>query len=92
MYAAIRAKFETENVAPYFIGQLGYNFFDGDDDYAGPIELDGGLYWGLGGGVIINKHFLIEVLYSVNNGTGKLYGIEGDVEYSKVTIKLGYNF
>ena len=92
VYAMIRARIETEQATPYFIGQVGYNFFDGDSDYKGPIDLEGGLYWGLGGGVIINKHFLIEVLYSVNNGTGKLYGIEGDIEYSKVTINLGYNF
>jgi len=27
------------------------------------------LFWGPGGGVIINKRFLIELLYEANNGT-----------------------
>jgi hypothetical protein len=27
VYGMIRARIETENVAPYFIGQLGYNFY-----------------------------------------------------------------
>ena len=55
-------------------------------------DLEGGLYWGLGGGFIINKHFLIELLYSVNNGKAKTLGYEFDIEYSKVTLNLGYNF
>lgn len=33
IYGAIRARFETGNVAPYIIGQVGYNYFDGDSDY-----------------------------------------------------------
>ena len=96
LYGAIRARFETENVAPYFIGQIGYNFFGGDSDYKGygmlEADLEGGLYWGLGGGVIINKHFLIELLYSVNNGTAEVLGYDFDIEYSKVTLNFGYNF
>jgi len=96
VYGAIRARFESGNVAPYFIGQLGYNFFDGDSDYKGSgvyeADLEGGLYWGLGGGVIINKHFLIELLYSVNNGTAEELGYEFDIEYSKITLNFGYNF
>ncbi len=62
----------------------GYGMYEAD--------LEGGLYWGLRGGIIINKHFLIEILYSVNNGTGKILGYEFDIEYSKVTLNLGYNF
>lgn len=96
IYGAMRVRFETGNVAPYLIGQAGYNFFDGDSDYKGygiyEADLEGGLYWGLGGGVIINKHFLIELLYSVNNGTVEELGYEFDIEYSKVTLNFGYNF
>jgi len=96
VYGAMRVRFDTANATPYLIGQIGYNYFDGDSDYKGygPYEadLEGGLYWGLGGGVIINKHFLIELLYSVNNGKVKDYGYEFDIEYSKVTLNIGYNF
>ena len=96
LYGALRVRFDTENVTPYFIGQIGYNFFDGDSNYKGygmyEADLDGGLYWGLGGGIIFNKHFMIELLYSVNNGTGTILGYEFDIEYSKVTLNIGYNF
>jgi hypothetical protein len=96
LYGMIRARIETETVTPYFIGQLGYNFFGGDSDYKGSgiyeADLEGGLYYGIGAGIIIGKHFLIEALYSVNNGTGKILGYEFDIEYSKVTLNIGYNF
>ena len=96
LYAMIRARIETENATPYFIGQVGYNFFNGDSDYKGSgmfeADLEGGLYYGLGVGIIIGEHFLIEALYSVNNGTGTISGYEFDIEYSKVTLNLGYNF
>lgn len=95
-YGAVRVRFENETITPYFIGQVGYNLFGGDSDYTGTGiyegDLEGGLYWGLGGGVLIKKHFLIEALYSVNYGTVEVLGNEFDVEYSKVTINAGYNF
>ena len=96
VYGLLRAKLTDSDVAPYFIGHLGYNFFDGDSDYKGTgiyeADLEGGLYWGLGGGVLINKHLLIEMMYSVNNGTVEELGYEFDIEYSKWTLSVGYNF
>ncbi len=96
VYGVLRAKLNDSNAAPYFTGHLGYNFFDGDSDYKGTgiyeADLDGGLYWGLGGGIIINKHFLIEMMYSVNNGTAEELGHEFDIEYSKLTLSVGYTF
>lgn len=95
-YFAIRTRLVDNDTTPYFIGQLGYNFFFGDSDYKGTgfyeAELDGGLYWGLGGGVIINRHFLIELLYTENNGTAETLGYEFDIKYSKVTLNFGFNF
>ena len=92
IYFMIRARIETENIAPYFIGQLGYNFYEGEDEYKGTLDLEGGLYYGLGVGVIIKKPFIIEAIFSVNNGTAEGSNIEYDVEYSKVTLNFGYNF
>jgi hypothetical protein len=95
-YFAIRTRFVDNDTTPYFIGQLGYNFFFGDSDYkdAGyaDAELDGGLYWGLGGGIIINKHFLIELLYTENNGTADVVGDKYDIKYTKMTLNFGFNF
>ena len=96
IYGMARWRSSSEKFAPYAIGQLGYNFFFGDDDYKGTgvfaADLDGGLYYGIGGGFIIYKHFQIEALYSVNNGTGNILGIDFDVEYSKISLTFGYNF
>jgi hypothetical protein len=96
VYFAMRTRFLNKNTTPYFIGQLGYNFFFGDSDYRGTgiyeADLDGGLYWGLGGGVIVNNNFLIELLYTENNGTATTMGYEFDVKYSKVTLNFGFNF
>jgi len=86
VYGMIRVRFETGAVAPYLIGQLGFNYFK----YG--WEENSGLYYGGGAGIIIKKHFLIEALYSVNKGTTIESGIDSDIEYSKVSLNLGYNF
>ena len=86
VYGLIRVRFETGIVAPYLIGQLGFNFFR----YG--WEVNDGLYYGGGAGIIIKKHFLIEALYSVDKGTTIESGIDSDIEYSKVTLNFGYNF
>lgn len=92
IYGAMRFKSASESVAPYGILQLGYNFFDGNDAYKGSADLDGGIYYGVGGGLIIKKHFLIELLYSVNNGEVSEMGYSFDIENSQITLNFGFNF
>jgi hypothetical protein len=47
----VRFRYSSEKIAPYGVGQFGYNFFIGDDQYkeTGPLaaSLDGGLYYGV---------------------------------------------
>jgi len=97
VYGLIKIRSASKKAAPYGIGQIGYNIiFEGDNDYKGTgiyaADLDGGLYYGIGAGVIISEKFQIEVLYSVNNGTATILGTEFDIEYSKVTLSVGVNF
>jgi hypothetical protein len=96
VYFAMRVRLLDRDTTPYFIGQLGYNFFFGDTDYKGTgmyaADLDGGLYYGLGGGVIIQKNFLVELLYTENNGSASTVGYDFDVQYSKLTLNFGFNF
>jgi hypothetical protein len=93
LYGVLRLKLDNQGATPYFIGQLGYNLFFGDSDYKGSADLEGGLYYGIGGGVIINQNILIELLYSVNRGTyGGLNGVDFDVDYSYIAINFGINF
>ncbi|MDD5260173.1 MAG: hypothetical protein PHD29_09435 [bacterium] len=74
----------------YVLGHLGYNLFRGDDDYKGDEYLTGGIYYGIGGGIVFNKNNQLELLYSINNGS--IDDLNVDVEYSKITISYGYVF
>ena len=91
----------------YLIGQLGYNFFSGDQDYTGKGgTLDGGLYFGLGAGVSINRMIQIELLYTEDRGgasdSGYIYDTvsnqydyfseSGNIKYSKLGISVGFLF
>ena len=90
----------------YLTGQLGYNILEGDRDYKGKDGvLDGGLYYGIGGGLSFKNGFLFELLYSVNNGSYEAQGvgydgygyffpykINVDIEYSLIRLSIGYSF
>lgn len=89
---------------------LGYNFFSVNGDmkdvfayyYAPEPTTKGGLYWGLGGGMILDNGLQFELLYSVNRGkiTGsgydsyymETYDATLQIVYSKLTLSVGYNF
>jgi hypothetical protein len=90
----------------YLTGQLGYNFFSGDLDYAGRHgSLNGGLYLGLGAGIAFNR-LHIELLYTENRGSvtdsGYLFDSStglynyfresGDIKYSKLGLNIGFVF
>ena len=92
-YGLMKIRSASAEFAPYFIGQIGYNFiYEGDTAYKGAGSLDGDLYYGVGGGVILNNRFQIEALYSVNNGTYRVLGSQFDIEYSKITLSFGMSF
>ncbi len=90
IYGLVKIGSFSEEKSPYFIGQLGYNIFSGDNDYA-TVSLEGGIYYGIGVGIISSENFQIEALYSVNNGVAKSSS-DIDVKYTKLTISVGYNF
>jgi hypothetical protein len=94
------------NVYEYLIGQIGYNFFTGDIDYTGRNgSLDGGLYFGVGAGIAINR-IQFELLYTQDNGSVSNFGYtfnpqtnqsnyfteSGDIRYSKLGITVGFIF
>ena len=92
VYAAVRIHPPMTDLTPYGILQLGYNFYGGDSNYKGTADLRGGLYWGIGGGVIFQKHFLTELMYAENRGTSKTGGTSTDVKNSRISLSIGYNF
>lgn len=103
-YAIAKYNFQTENkYKPYFVGHLGYNIFKINklerlikEGFADSIDENGGIYYGLGAGINLNEHFLVEIMYTINKATvdGDYNGddFEYDFDYEKITIGLGYKF
>lgn len=74
----------------YVVGQVGYNLFTPDDTLKKSVDMEGGLYYGVGFGIVIS-HIVFELLYSFNNGkAGKEDKV--DFKYSKYTASVGYAF
>lgn len=74
----------------YAVGHIGYNLFNPDDTLKKSVDMEGGLYYGVGIGIVVS-HIVIELLYSFNNGkVGKEDKI--DFKYSKYTLSVGYAF
>jgi hypothetical protein len=93
IYGLFRLFFNADKVTPYATIHLGYNFVTAND-LPGDVEVEGGFYWGIGGGVIFTNGFFAEVVYSVNNGvlSSAYFDIESDTDYKKITIAAGKIF
>ena len=79
----------------YFIGQIGYGFlrFSFDSDANMPsASTENGLYWGVGIGLEIMDHFVLELLHSFNYGYVKVGNDRKDMRYSELSINVGYKF
>ncbi|MGM0446372.1 MAG: hypothetical protein ACQEQH_08170 [Bacillota bacterium] len=97
-------KYDLEEGA-HVVGHLGYNLFNGNDDFVGAGELSGGLYYGAGIGInlaqlnnsdqvnlgLLNQMNL-GLMYSVNSGTYTEGTDETDLSYSKLSITFNYRF
>jgi hypothetical protein len=76
----------------FFSGRVGYNFYEGNSDYEDAADLDGGLCYSGGLGVIASGGWELEVSYAVNKGTRDDAVTETEVEYSRVSICLSIVF
>ena len=80
------AHYNLQNSPYYFLGHLGYNTFDMDN----VGDTSGGMYYALGAGMDLASNMSAEVMYSVNSG--EIDSGSRDVDYSKLTVSLGYQF
>ena len=80
------AHYNMQNSPYYFLGHLGFNTFNID----GYNEESGGMYYGFGAGMDLASNMSAEVMYSVNSG--EIDSGSRDVDYSKLTVSLGYQF
>jgi len=73
---------------------LGYSMaYYGNDDFKGTTTMNGGLYWGIGAGTIINDKIVFEIMYDSFKGEQKAAsGLAIDEPYNKVSISIGYLF
>ena len=79
-------KYDLQDEA-YVVGHLGYNMFNGNEEFKEGAELGGGIYYAAGFG-FTRDMFNGELIYTVNNGTFD----ELDVTYSKLSLSFGYKF
>jgi len=113
VYGILRAKLPQKDYCPYIIGQAGYNNFGDTKEYAntrgGTLEIGmnadgnhhGGLYYGLGVGVILYDVVLIQAMFEESRatfetqyiGTGAPWGVKKDSSvYRKVVVSMGVVF
>lgn len=84
----LRTTPNADNEFVYFMSQLGYNAFLGNDAYKVGGVLGGGLYYGVGFGVDLPL-ISYNLLYSSNSGTYTVNGFSTNIIYSKVSFIVG---
>lgn len=81
--------FSGDNIKGFSKVQLGYNvIFDGNDNFKGSSTLSGGLHYAVGGGLAFSNA-LIEMMYSVDEGSSSGSGITAKMNYSKIALSVG---
>ncbi|HAS54696.1 MAG: hypothetical protein A2X56_01785 [Nitrospirae bacterium GWC2_57_13] len=95
VYGYLRLHPAMSDMTPYLVMQLGFSLFVADDIYTGTLgETQSGMHLGLGGGIILDKNFIMELLYTVDTGS-ILYPSpvpDMEIEYSKLTMSVGFVF
>ncbi len=105
MYIAANVPFDAENFTPFLAVHVGYSESGFDsrmteswDTATNSVTIDyGGLYWAIGGGVILDNNLQFELLYKSFSGSisySRVSGSSGDfnTEYTQMTISAGYRF
>jgi hypothetical protein len=81
--------FAPGDVAPYAVARLGFSLIhDGNADYEGSADLEGGLVFAIGGGAKFADNMKAEMTYEVNKGE---YG-SADVDYKRLRLSWGMSF
>jgi opacity protein-like surface antigen len=86
LFGIIKARLTKNQIVPYFIGHLGYNFILEENNSGGSRQ--NGLYYGAGAGLDLSNSMIIEILYSINNSKES----SSKIEYTAVRINVGYRF
>ena len=83
VYATAKYTFDTGVVKPYVKGDLGYSF--------NTDKFNNGMYYGAGVGVSYNN-FNAELMYKENKSRIDTWWYDGNLNYKRVTLGVGYTF
>jgi hypothetical protein len=94
IYFIFRSDFPvTKKMVPFLIGKAGYNFYD-ETHPVDSFILRGGIYYGLGAGLIIQKNLEADFVYSCSNSESRSESLNLAVkrQYTKYTMSVAYRF
>jgi len=89
LYGMFRVPFDLQIAKPFAAAKIGYNFFIASDEFEANNGSDnkGGLYWGIGGGVIA-----WDVVFELSYSQHLVKISSHKFTYSKVMLAVGYDF
>jgi len=93
-------------ITPEILLQFGYNFLTANDDLKGDGDLSGGIYFGIGAGIVHPMGFTADIMYRMSKGGTEgdeeiydpwndewyTYSYDTDVTQGNLTLRLGYRF
>ena len=106
LYVTAKYNFPVEgNIKPYLKADLGYSFNSDNGDVKVSVtgyetikfstKVENGLYYGIGAGAEYNN-FVVDLMYKVNRAEMKAdvngERIKKDLDYSRITLSVGYRF
>jgi hypothetical protein len=83
----------TKKMVPFLIGKAGYSFYD-EPNPVDSFTLSGGIYYGVGAGLIIQKNLVADFMYSCSNSEARSESLNLAVkhQYTKYTMSVAYRF
>jgi len=69
LYVLLKSYVNSYGASTFYTVHLGFNVFNGNDEFKGEDTLTGGIYYGAGIGFNLGEKSQLELLYSVNTGT-----------------------
>jgi hypothetical protein len=88
VYGVVRVNLTNHNeTKPAIIGQVGYNYFYGNEAYKDSGVLKGGPFIGIGVGVG-DQNIFLQLMYKVNYGSYETEGMWGEVKSSVTNSQL----
>lgn len=92
LYVYLRGRTGPSRSSAVLFGRVGYNIFDGNDDYKGTSDLDNGICYAFGVGIPLERGSEVEVAYAVNLGSRDAGATSVDIEYSRISLGVRLAF